>query len=63
MTQRLSPPARAGATEESDDDDESSDELLDELESSEPAAAQNFDMVEMPGGDRMQGEETSSPGC
>lgn len=45
MTQRLSP-ARAGAAELSEEEDESSDELdaLDD-ESSDPAAAQNFDMV------------------
>ena len=45
MTQRLSP-ARAGAAELSEEDDESSDELdaLDD-ESSDPAAAQNFDIV------------------
>jgi hypothetical protein len=44
ITQRLSPPPLAGA-DESLELEESSEELLDELESSEPAAAQNLDMV------------------
>ncbi len=39
------PPPPPMAEESDDDDDESSDELAAELESSEPAAAQNFDMV------------------
>jgi hypothetical protein len=39
------PPPTPAAEESDDDDDELPDELAEELESSEPTAAQNFDMI------------------